>query len=327
MIKKLLSIASMAFLTISASAETVVTTLWESATPVTIEWGTASCEISAAKCEEFKAGDILGVTITEKTDADAWPQFTICGSTESYEWTELKNIGVWDETTFPVVINCEITDEFVELAKIHGIFIKGTAVKISKITLTTETGPAVPMTEKQLTLDGANLLLSQFVELPDDAEIVVTLSISNKDSSVASGWGVGSIHPISDYDTSLYSFTAKEVSEEGAPNNYKFTAGQFKDWAKDGDDYRTDTWGQQGLTFNVYNGATITGITSYVKNEGEDEGDDEGENGGSTAITDIEAANENAPVEYYNLQGVRVENPSNGLYIRRQGSKITKVII
>ncbi len=33
-----------------------------------------------------------------------------------------------------------------------------------------------------------------------------------------------------------------------------------------------------------------------------------------------------APVEYFNLQGVRVDNPSNGLFIRRQGSKVTKVI-
>lgn len=35
----------------------------------------------------------------------------------------------------------------------------------------------------------------------------------------------------------------------------------------------------------------------------------------------------NAPVEYYNLQGVRVENPANGLYIRRQGEKVEKVAI
>lgn len=35
----------------------------------------------------------------------------------------------------------------------------------------------------------------------------------------------------------------------------------------------------------------------------------------------------NAPVEYYNLQGVRVMNPENGLYIRRQGNTITKVIL
>lgn len=35
----------------------------------------------------------------------------------------------------------------------------------------------------------------------------------------------------------------------------------------------------------------------------------------------------NAPVEYYNLQGVRVMNPENGLYIRRQGNNVTKVIL
>lgn len=38
-------------------------------------------------------------------------------------------------------------------------------------------------------------------------------------------------------------------------------------------------------------------------------------------------ADENAPVEYFNLQGVKVENPENGLYIRRQGSKVEKVVI
>ena len=45
-----------------------------------------------------------------------------------------------------------------------------------------------------------------------------------------------------------------------------------------------------------------------------------------TGITNIEA-DTNAPVEYFNLQGVRVENPENGLYIRRQGNKVSKVII
>lgn len=36
---------------------------------------------------------------------------------------------------------------------------------------------------------------------------------------------------------------------------------------------------------------------------------------------------ENTPVEYFNLQGVRVANPENGLFIRRQGKNVTKVII
>ena len=35
----------------------------------------------------------------------------------------------------------------------------------------------------------------------------------------------------------------------------------------------------------------------------------------------------NAPVEYYNLQGVRVNNPSKGVYILRQGDKTSKVVV
>lgn len=44
------------------------------------------------------------------------------------------------------------------------------------------------------------------------------------------------------------------------------------------------------------------------------------------SVDDI-IVDENAPVEYYNLQGVRVANPENGIYIRRQGSKVSKVLV
>ncbi len=36
---------------------------------------------------------------------------------------------------------------------------------------------------------------------------------------------------------------------------------------------------------------------------------------------------ENAPVEYYNLQGVRVAAPENGIFIRRQGNKVEKILV
>ncbi len=39
------------------------------------------------------------------------------------------------------------------------------------------------------------------------------------------------------------------------------------------------------------------------------------------------AADENAPVEYYNLQGIRVANPEKGIFIKRQGNKATKVAL
>ncbi len=35
----------------------------------------------------------------------------------------------------------------------------------------------------------------------------------------------------------------------------------------------------------------------------------------------------NAPIEYYNLQGVKIVNPENGLYIKVQGDKVSKVLV
>ena len=47
----------------------------------------------------------------------------------------------------------------------------------------------------------------------------------------------------------------------------------------------------------------------------------------ASAVEAIEAEDADAPVVYYNLQGVRVANPENGLYIRVQGNKATKVLV
>ena len=46
----------------------------------------------------------------------------------------------------------------------------------------------------------------------------------------------------------------------------------------------------------------------------------------SSAIENVEAESDEA-VEYYNLQGVKVANPENGLYIMKQGNKATKVLV
>lgn len=46
---------------------------------------------------------------------------------------------------------------------------------------------------------------------------------------------------------------------------------------------------------------------------------------GTSAVESIDT--QDAPVEYYNLNGMKVADPANGIYIRRQGSKTDKVII
>ena len=46
----------------------------------------------------------------------------------------------------------------------------------------------------------------------------------------------------------------------------------------------------------------------------------------AAGVTDIEAS-ETAPAEYYNMQGVRIDNPGPGIYICRRGAAVSKVII
>jgi hypothetical protein len=62
----------------------------------------------------------------------------------------------------------------------------------------------------------------------------------------------------------------------------------------------------------IYNNAPSIYVISYTKST-------------TTSVSDINV--ENGAVEYFNLQGVRVANPENGIYVRRQGNKVSKVVI
>lgn len=48
---------------------------------------------------------------------------------------------------------------------------------------------------------------------------------------------------------------------------------------------------------------------------------------GGASVSEIEISDNDGEAVYYNLQGVKVANPENGLYIRVQGKKATKVLI
>ena len=72
-------------------------------------------------------------------------------------------------------------------------------------------------------------------------------------------------------------------------------------------DYETNPESNEGIQIDVeFNGITDTP---------------------ETGINDV-VVDENAPVEYFNLQGVRVANPERGgIYIRRQGTNVAKVLV
>lgn len=48
---------------------------------------------------------------------------------------------------------------------------------------------------------------------------------------------------------------------------------------------------------------------------------------GDTGVDNIVIDSEDEVVEYYNLNGIRVSNPEGGIFIRKQGTKATKVIL
>ena len=47
----------------------------------------------------------------------------------------------------------------------------------------------------------------------------------------------------------------------------------------------------------------------------------------NSILTAVESIEVEAPAEYYNLQGIKVDKPENGIFIKKQGSKASKVIL
>ena len=75
---------------------------------------------------------------------------------------------------------------------------------------------------------------------------------------------------------------------------------------------------ENGMVLDVWYCADSQGIGFYSYN---------GKKESSSAIEDIFTEGVEAPAEYYNLQGMKVANPSGGIFIKVQGNKVTKEYI
>ena len=75
----------------------------------------------------------------------------------------------------------------------------------------------------------------------------------------------------------------------------------------------------------IFNDGQVDNKTGELKFVNDALYNEKGATGNTSGIENVSV--EEAAVEYYTLQGVRVSEPVNGLYIRRQGNKLTKVII
>ena len=118
------------------------------------------------------------------------------------------------------------------------------------------------------------------------------------------------------YDLRTYKGSSFTISATGADiTNIVFTGGKASksQMTANVGEFVGSTWtgSAQSVVFTATGTTNINTITVTYDT--------------ATAIEEIEA--ENAPVEYYNLQGVKVANPENGIFIKKQGAKTTKVVL
>ncbi len=79
-------------------------------------------------------------------------------------------------------------------------------------------------------------------------------------------------------------------------------------------------------TFFIYEEVGVVGVqTVYI--DGDKEYASRIISTDNSSITEVEAADETAPVQFFDLSGRRVQNPTSGLYIKLQGGQATKISI
>lgn len=123
-------------------------------------------------------------------------------------------------------------------------------------------------------------------------------------------------------------YTKKPESAAKAPSRVQLNDGTIED---------TDEWTNHGsyqITIDKNNTVHQDRGYSFIANHAETGLKSDalnlyvGSDGTLTGVEGISAeADADAPVEFYDLQGRKVANPQGGIFIRRQGSKVTKVAL
>lgn len=217
----------------------------------------------------------------------------------------------------PTYNNCEISKE---------------GVADSKVVYTTSPDDkwnVVDAGQYTITINITNLTLSASylgasVKSPIETETLYLIG-----DAAPCGWDINNLTPCEKKENNVFVYNGvlKQGSFQASPTQGNWSARFIVPTTKDcvvpstglknnEFDYsadHTNTWqvaeeGTYTVTFDL-NNWTLT-VSNNV------------ESGVSELVTD-----KNALVEYYNLQGVRVEDPSNGLYLVRKGGKMSKVMI
>lgn len=210
-----------------------------------------------------------------------------------------------------------VTNGDAELLKANGLRVKGANITVTEISLTKGTplpdDPVNPgdddMDETEIWSGNVNCgQWKQTVSIPaskfENAKVGDKLKIN---LSINAGKGKGIVK--------VQDGNGADLSVNGKGTNMD-ESGNFKRGAQEAVydivEADLDRLKQSGLIISGF-AVTVTKASLLTKT--------------SSSIFEIESADADMPVEFYDLQGIRVDNPKHGIYIRRQGSDVTKIYI
>lgn len=286
-------------------------------TPVPFgNWGK---EVTIDKTLFYKAkvGDIVRMTFT---DCGADPQVQIVAKIGTgWDWTELVKYGDIEANVYEYAIPADFNgEEVLTWLKQRGMILKGQNATLAKAELlsngtdtpdnTKEIGswaPAEPVDlngwNKEVLIPGStfakanlgDLVKLSFTECGATPQVQVAVKLGEL-------WTWTELVKSGDIVADVYEYTIAELAAKKATradNDVDTVLGALKE-------HGMILKGQQAKLAKV--SVVTTSDTS--------------------AVEGVEIEDAEAPVEIYNLQGVRVNEMTKGIYILRQGNKVTKVI-
>lgn len=296
MIKNLLALILLISSVASVCATPVV--LWQSDSPegVSVSWGAAGPTISAEQCADFTGGGKIEVSVASCNSGAIL--LLIKG-----DWNGDLCPAVYpDNLTMPATVTFSLTPAQAKSARELGFIPFGTGYNISRISYVpseTEVDPdAIWFGSEDCRSEWKNIDLSAplFADAKAGDKLVFVTSDRGPEvimQPIIGNWGGIVLNSVDNPEL----FTT-----EGDLISITLT----DQWA--------DKLKEKGFVLQAY-GVVINEIRLVTPG------------GDTTSIIGIGADSNNAPVEYFNLNGLRVENPSNGIFIRRQGDKVTKVVL
>lgn len=285
----LLAVAATATLFTANAAEPVV--LWENAEGVTLNWYNGDINIAPEACSGFTAGGKIEVTIDKQEGC----VLKLCYDKPGDAWTDLFQFALGSEN--PETASVTLLKSQVDIMKNYGFLPFGNAVTIRKIAYVPSD---IEVDDNTIWIGPKSFKEGGFIEFPADlfsnakADDKLVCMISEDEGHyiklLFGGWGGTEINTNDNGDK--FTITDSSITVTLTQEN-------------------VDKLKATGLVIQA-TGFVLDQLLLVPDNP--------------TGATNLVIENNDCAVEYYNLQGVRVSNPENGIFIRRQGNKTIKVI-